>query len=69
LVKRVIFGAVANDQVAAMPDLYPREFLVLTVLALAVLLLGIWPAPLLQMMEPAMRHLLEQLAVSKIPVV
>src|SRR5690606_2839844 len=47
LVKRVVFGAVANDRVAALKDLNSREFLVLGVLALAVLLLGLWPAPLL----------------------
>src|ERR1700693_978506 len=51
LVKRVIFGPVANDHVAALQDLNPREFLVLGVLALSVILLGIWPAPLLNMME------------------
>ncbi len=68
LVKRVIFGPVANDQVAKMSDLNGREFLVLGVLAAAVLLIGIWPAPLVQTMEASVRHLLEQITVSKIPV-
>jgi NADH-quinone oxidoreductase subunit M len=67
LVKRVIFGPVANDQVAKMQDLNPREFLVLGVLALAVLLLGVWPAPLLNMMEASVQHLLQQILTSKIP--
>ena len=62
LVKRVIFGPVANDQVAAMQDLNGREFLVL-----AVLLLGLWPAPLVHTMEASVQHLLQQLSVSKIP--
>jgi NADH-quinone oxidoreductase subunit M len=66
LVKRVIFGPVANDKVAALQDLNGREFLVLGVLALSVLLLGIWPAPLLNMMEPSMQHLLQQLLTSKL---
>src|SRR6185503_7783176 len=35
--KRVIFGAVANDHVAALQDLDGREFFVLAVLAVAVL--------------------------------
>ena len=48
LVKRVVFGAVGNDHVAALQDLNGREFVVLGVLALAVLLVGIWPAPLLK---------------------
>jgi NADH-quinone oxidoreductase subunit M len=68
LVKRVIFGPVANDHVAAMQDLNPREFLVLGVLAIAVLAIGLWPAPLVQAMEQSVQHLLQQLAVSKIPV-
>ncbi len=68
LVKRVIFGPVANDHVAAMQDLNPREFLVLAMLATAVLAVGLWPAPLVQAMEQSVQHLLQQLAVSKIPV-
>jgi NADH-quinone oxidoreductase subunit M len=67
LVKRVIFGEVANPQVAKMQDLNPREFLVLSVLALAVLLLGVWPAPMLNMMEASVQHLLHQMLASKIP--
>jgi NADH-quinone oxidoreductase subunit M len=67
LVKRVIFGEIANPQVAKMQDLNPREFLVLSVLALAVLLLGIWPAPMLSMMEASVQHLLHQMLASKIP--
>ena len=67
LVKRVIFGPVGNDQVAAMQDLNGREFLVLAVLAVAVLALGLWPAPLVQTMEASVQHLLQQLSVSKIP--
>jgi len=47
LVKRVIFGEVGNEKVAALQDLNGREFLVLGVLAVAVLLVGLWPAPLL----------------------
>ena len=61
LVKRVIFGPVANDQVAQMQDLNAREFLVLGVLALSVVLLGVWPAPLLNMMEASVQHLLQQI--------
>ena len=68
LVKRVIFGPVANDRVAAMQDLNGREFLVLGILAVAVLTLGLWPAPLVRTMEVTVQHLLQQLAVSKIPV-
>jgi NADH-quinone oxidoreductase subunit M len=68
LIKRVIFGPVGNDHVAAMQDLNGREFLVLGVLAAAVLVLGVWPAPLVEMMDASIRHLVEQIVVSKIPV-
>jgi NADH-quinone oxidoreductase subunit M len=68
LVKRVIFGPIGNDRVAAMQDLNGREFLVLGVLAVAVLAMGIWPAPVLQVMESSVHHLLEQVVISKIPV-
>jgi len=67
LVKRVIFGVVANDKVANMQDLNAREFLVLGMLALAVVVIGVWPAPLVSMMEASVQHLLQQLLTSKIP--
>ena len=66
LVKRVIFGAVANDKVAALKDLDGREYLVLGALAVAVLLIGLWPAPLLDATRVSMQHLAQQLLISKI---
>ena len=66
LVKRVIFGDIANDKVAALQDLNGREFLVLGVLAIAVLLVGLWPAPLLDVMRASTQHLAEQLLLSKV---
>jgi NADH-quinone oxidoreductase subunit M len=66
LVKRVIWGDVGNDGVASLKDLNAREFVVLATLALAVLLVGLWPAPLLEVMRPTLEHLVEQLMVSKL---
>jgi NADH-quinone oxidoreductase subunit M len=66
LVKRVIFGAVANENVAALQDVNGREFLVLGLLAVAVLLLGVWPAPLLDVMRPTVEHLVQQITASKL---
>ncbi len=66
LVKRVIYGEIANEKVAALKDLNGREFLVLGVLAVAVLLMGLWPAPLLDVMRASTQHLAQQLLVSKI---
>jgi NADH-quinone oxidoreductase subunit M len=66
LVKRVIFGEVANDKVAALKDINGREFLVLGALAIAVLMVGLWPAPLLDVMRATTQHLAEQLLISKV---
>ncbi len=65
--KRVIYGEVANDGVAGLEDLNAREILVLSALAVVVLLFGLWPAPLLDVMTPTLEHLLEQVMQSKLP--
>jgi NADH-quinone oxidoreductase subunit M len=67
MIKRVVFGPVANSHVAELTDLNGREFLVLGVLALAVLLLGVYPAPLLNIMEVSVHHLVQQAVHSKLP--
>lgn len=67
LVKRVIFGPLGNDHVATLEDLNGREFFVLAVLAAGVLLFGLWPAPLLEVMQPSVQHLVEQIVTSKLP--
>lgn len=66
MVKRVVYGEIANDNVAALEDLKGREFLVLGILAVAVLLLGVWPAPLVDMMNVTIEQLLERVAASKL---
>jgi NADH-quinone oxidoreductase subunit M len=63
----VVFGPVANSHVAQLTDLNGREFLVLGVLAAAVLLLGVYPAPLLNIMEVSVQHLVQQALHSKLP--
>jgi NADH-quinone oxidoreductase subunit M len=68
LVKRVVFGPVANDHVAHMTDLNGREFIILFVLAIGVLALGIWPQPLTDIMEVSLNHLVDQAVASKLPV-
>jgi NADH-quinone oxidoreductase subunit M len=66
LVKRVIFGEVGNAKVAALKDLNGREFLILGLLAATVILFGVWPAPLLDVMRASTDHLAQQLLISKI---
>jgi len=67
LVKRVVFGEVKNDQVAQLKDLNRREALNLGVLAAATLAIGIWPKPLVDVMEPTIENLVQQIQVSKLP--
>jgi NADH-quinone oxidoreductase subunit M len=64
--KRVIFGEVANHHVAEMKDINGREFLVLSLLAIAVLWMGIYPAPFTEIMHASVNNLLSHLAVSKL---
>ncbi len=64
--KRVIYGAVANEGVAGLSDINGREVFVLGALAVAVLLIGVWPAPLLEVLGPSVNHLLEHISVSKL---
>ena len=66
MVKRVVFGPVTSPRVAALKDVNGREFLVLGALALAVLLVGVWPAPLLKVMQPTIHHLVSQAIASKL---
>ncbi|MEO8308893.1 MAG: NADH-quinone oxidoreductase subunit M [Pseudomonadota bacterium] len=66
LVKRVVFGPVANDNVAKLQDLNGREFLVLGVLALSVVVMGVWPAPLLDVMHGSIQHLTQQILATKL---
>jgi NADH-quinone oxidoreductase subunit M len=55
--RRVMFGEVANKKVAALTDVNAREFYLLLGLALLVLLFGFWPAPLLDVMNASVEHL------------
>jgi NADH-quinone oxidoreductase subunit M len=67
LVKRVIFGEVGNDAVASLQDIKPRETVMLSALALAVLLFGVWPDPLVNVMHASAENLVTHVSVSKLP--
>jgi len=66
MIKRVIFGDIANDNVRALVDINKREFLFLSLLAIAVLVLGLWPDPLVNVMHPTIENLLNHIAIPKI---
>ncbi len=67
MIKRVVFGKVANDHVAALKDVNSREFWMLMSLAFFVLLMGVWPAPFVEVMQVSVDDLLRHVAASKIP--
>ena len=64
--KRVIFGDVTNENVADLHDINSRETLVLFLLAAAVVLFGVWPAPLFVVMHPTMEHLFQHVIQAKV---
>jgi len=65
-VKRVIFGAVANQRVAELKDIDRREGFVLGVFALAVLVVGVYPAPLIQLMDASLANLAIHISAGKL---
>lgn len=66
LVKRVMFGEVVNPNVAALKDICGREAFVLGLFALAVLLLGLYPKPLTDLMQTSIANLATQIATTKL---
>ena len=66
LVKRVFFGEVKNEQVAKLKDINPRETLILATLAIAVLGLGVYPQPLLEVLHASVDNLLQHITLTKI---
>jgi NADH-quinone oxidoreductase subunit M len=67
MVKRVYFGEVANSDVKALADLDKRELLVLSVLAIAVLWMGVYPKPFTDVMDVSVGELIKHVAQPKIP--
>jgi len=60
-----VFGEVANAHVAALTDINRREAIVLGTFAAFVLLVGLWPAPLIELMDASVAQLVKQIAISK----
>jgi NADH-quinone oxidoreductase subunit M len=66
LVKRVVFGVVGNAQVAKLQDLSTREFFMLGLMAIAVIAMGVYPAPFTDAMQTSVADLLKHVSVSKL---
>jgi NADH-quinone oxidoreductase subunit M len=64
--KRVYLGPVTNDNVRSLSDVNAREFLMLVLLAIAVLAMGVYPKPFTDVMDVSVAELLKHVAVSKL---
>ena len=64
--KRVYFGPVANDDVRQLTDINAREFLVMAILAIAVLVMGVYPKPFTDVTDASVSHLLQHVSQSKL---
>ena len=67
MVKRVYLGPVANDHVRDLTDINAREYLMLSLLAIAVLVMGVYPKPFTDVMDASVSNLLSHVAQSKLP--
>ena len=67
MIKRVYLGPVTNDDVKQLSDINNREFLMLALLALAVLYMGVFPKPFTDVMDASVADLLKHVALSKLP--
>jgi NADH-quinone oxidoreductase subunit M len=68
MVKRVFWGPIHNDAVKSLNDINSREFLILGVLALAVIVMGVYPQPVIEVMNSSIEHLLSQALTSKLAI-
>lgn len=66
MVKRVFFGAVTNENVEGLKDLNKREFAIMAALGVAVIALGVFPGPLMDVMHTSVENLLVQATTSKL---
>jgi NADH-quinone oxidoreductase subunit M len=64
--KRVYLGPVANDDVKALQDINAREFLTMTLLAIPVLYMGVYPKPFTDVMNSSVAELLRHVALTKL---
>ena len=66
LVKRVVFGDIKNEQVAKLKDVDAREAWMLGILVALIILIGVWPNPLVDVMHPTIENLAQQALTSKL---
>ena len=64
--KRVMFGNITNKLVLNFSDIDFNDKLVLSILTFVIILLGVWPAPFIDLIHPSIQHLIQQITQSKI---
>ena len=67
MIKRVYLGPVVNDEVRQLSDINAREFLMLSMLAVAVMVMGLYPKPFTDVMNASVDQLIQQASLSKLP--
>ena len=68
MVKRVFWGTITNPEVSKLSDVNAREFGILSILAIAILWMGLYPQPVIEVMHASIVNLLEQSLTTKLPV-
>ena len=68
MVKRVFWGTITNPEVSKLSDVNAREFGILAILAIAILWMGLYPQPVIEVMHASIVNLLEQSLTTKLPV-
>jgi len=66
MVKRVFWGPITNPEVSTLSDINGREFFILATLAAAVLVMGVYPQPVVEVMHASVVNLLEQALTTKL---
>ncbi len=67
MVKRVFFGPVVNDDVRDLADINARELLIMILLAIAVLAIGLWPSPIIDVLHATVTNFLHHISMTKLP--
>jgi len=67
MIKRVYLGPVVNEEVRQLSDINAREFAMLSILAVAVMVMGLYPKPFTDVMNASVDQLIQQASVSKLP--
>ena len=62
----MVFGDITHQHVRELSDLSAREFFILGVMAIAVLYMGVYPAPFTDVMHVSVDALLKHVAISKL---